>query len=490
MANTILDCYTDEPSGLGVPPYLGVYPRYLYGYLEDAYYLTIDDIRYFFGFVLNNRRYDIQRQQKTNIKIYNLTKNIGSIKDILQNTQNLYIILGVHTPGKYLSAVPGTLHEVALLLKEIKQINNRINIILTGPALYGTQLYGGKFSEKIDLSMFGKTADIDFSYDDTAKYALKGASIMQQIPDLRIIEIETSRGCNYGKCSFCTEPIKHRLEFRDQEDIINEIRSFYELGVYYFRLGKQSDIYSYPNLIALLKKIKAEFPKIKVLHVDNVNPKSVIKENGEKITQAIVEYCTAGNVAAFGTESFDENVVKENCLNSSPEESFEAIKILNRYGSEKGDNGMPKFLPGINILFGLKGENKETNQRNMAWLNKILAENLLVRRINIRQISIFEGTPLYRECGDKFLRKNKKYYWKWRNEIRQKIDFPVLQKLVPKESILKDARAEIYDGKTTFLRQIGTYPLIIGVKKRLELGNFYNTQVIDHMLRSVVGEVV
>jgi len=61
MTYTILDCYTDEPSGLGVPPYLGVYPRYIYGYIRtggsdtsqinhslgDAYYLTIDDLRLF-----------------------------------------------------------------------------------------------------------------------------------------------------------------------------------------------------------------------------------------------------------------------------------------------------------------------------------------------------------------------------------------------------------------------------------------------------------
>ena len=46
MAYTIIDCYTDEPAGLGVPPYLGTYPRYIAGYLnEEANYLTIDDLR-------------------------------------------------------------------------------------------------------------------------------------------------------------------------------------------------------------------------------------------------------------------------------------------------------------------------------------------------------------------------------------------------------------------------------------------------------------
>ena len=49
MHYTILDCYTDEASGLGVPPYLGTYPRYWYGKLrKEGYtvsYLTIDDLR-------------------------------------------------------------------------------------------------------------------------------------------------------------------------------------------------------------------------------------------------------------------------------------------------------------------------------------------------------------------------------------------------------------------------------------------------------------
>ena len=48
MVYTILDCYTDEPAGLGVPPYLGTYPRYIAGYLnEDVNYITIDDLRLF-----------------------------------------------------------------------------------------------------------------------------------------------------------------------------------------------------------------------------------------------------------------------------------------------------------------------------------------------------------------------------------------------------------------------------------------------------------
>ncbi len=480
---TILDCYTDEPAGLGVPPYLGTYPRYLAGQFGEVNYITIDDLRFFKHYKLDDGKKEINR--KTNTRIHNLTKNIVDIKKILDNTTRLIVVLGVHTPGKYLSALPGTLKEVTGLISELD-----CEKILTGPAVFGTQLEGGKFFEKVDLDVFDRVDAFDYSYDEIKDYAIKGAFIVKQIPDLRIVEIETGHGCSRKKgCSFCTEPLKHGLAFRENEDILREIGEFYRLGCRHFRLGKQSDFYMYPGAVELLRNIRKSFQEIKVLHIDNVNPLSVICKRGVEVTKAIVKYCSEGNVAAFGIESFDKEVAAENNLNCQPEEAYEAIKVLNKYGSERGENGMPRFLPGINLLFGLKGERKETHKENIKWLKMVLDDGLLLRRINIRQVSIFEGTPLFDSVGNKFIRKNKKYYWKWRNDIRQHIDVPMLKRLVPIGILLKDVRAEIYDGNTTFCRQIGTYPLIVGVKERLELGKFYDLRVIGHMLRSVVGVV-
>ena len=66
----------------------------------------------------------------------------------------------------------------------------------------------------------------------------------------------------------------------------------------------------------------------------------------------------------------------------------------------------------------------------------------------------------------------------------------MLEKIAPAGIILKDCYSEIYDGNTTFLRQIGTYPLIISVNKRIELKKFYNVKVKGYMLRSLIGELV
>ena len=65
----------------------------------------------------------------------------------------------------------------------------------------------------------------------------------------------------------------------------------------------------------------------------------------------------------------------------------------------------------------------------------------------------------------------------------------MLKRVAPIGSVLKDIRPEIYDGKTTFARQIGTYPLIVGIKGRIPLNKFVNVEVTGHMLRSLTGIV-
>ncbi|MDP2750037.1 MAG: radical SAM protein [Nanoarchaeota archaeon] len=510
MKAVIIDCYTDEPAGLGVPPYIGTYPRYIAGALkkekkaEHVFYLTIDDLRLKYLFDDN-----LKVSNKTNILAKNITPNYKEIFNIIEKSDLFIVNAGVHTPGKYLSAQPGTLAEIKKIIDKIideKQKNNT-RFILTGPAgsLHGTRLEGGKFAEKIDKDFMANFTEINENYLDINNYekikdySTAGADIVKQHPDFNsranflTAEIETGKGCS-GNCSFCVEP-KNRMEFREQKDIISEIKALHDIGVRHFRLGKQTCFYSYKRansseIIKLLRGIREACPKIKTLHIDNVAPNAVVNaKESEEITKAIVEFCTPGNIAAFGVESFDNEVIKANNLNSDPETTLKAVEMINKHGAVRGGNGMHKFLPGINLLFGLNKESKKTHEENMRWLEKITEKNL-IRRINIRQVAILEGTPLLELCGNKYLRKNKKYYWKWREEIRQKIDFPMLKKLLPEGTIMKQLRTEIHDGNTTFCRQAGTYPLIVGVKQKLELDRIVDIKVKSHMLRSIVGEIV
>lgn len=481
MQYCIIDCYTDEPSGLGVPPYLGTYPRYIAGALKNSYYITIDDLR-FWKYKKKIKRTRLNK--KTDIKTYNLTVNYQNIEKILKKS-TLIIVLGVQTPGKYLSAVPGTLHEICDLLRDVKSKK-----VLTGPAAgLGTQKLGGKKIEKLKKDFFDLVDEnfLDINdYNKIKEYSVNGAYIIKQVPHIRVIEIETGRGCN-GKCSFCVESLK-KIEFRDVKDIIKEVKAFYDMGCRYFRLGKQPCFYSYKNYEEIEKLLKAlNDMDLKMLHIDNANPNRVITEEGVKITKAIVKYCTSGNVAAFGMESFDEVVIRKNNLNTSPETLYRAVQTLNKYGRTR-ENGIPKFLPGINIVLGLIGETKETLEINYQELKRFLDENLLLRRINIRKVVPFPNTKIF-EKGLKTLKKNNRYYYSWREKIRENIDKEMLRKVIPENTVLKNVYTEIYDGKTTFGRQFGSYPIVVGIKKRLELQNFYDIRVVDHGRRSVTGVV-
>jgi radical SAM superfamily enzyme with C-terminal helix-hairpin-helix motif len=482
---TILDCYTDEPSGLGVPPYLGTYPRYLYGALssENPHYLTIDDVRLWKFF--SSKRRNEERDKKTKVNVHNLTKNYSSTHEIIKHTKELIVVAGIHTPGKYLSAIPGTLYEIKRLIGDL-----RCRKVLTGPAsVLGTRLEGGKRAERTDVSFFDEIENNYLGineYERISEYAMKGAGIIRQIPWIPIAEIETARGCAHGRCSFCTEPLKHGYEERDTGDIIDEAVALEREGIRHLRLGKQSDFFdlSAEKMERLMVGIREKCHP-ETLHIDNVNPSLVTEEK----VDLVVRYCTPGNVAALGVESFDHEVIRTNNLNATPEVVMRAIRLICRLGSKRGDNGLPFFLPGINLLFGLMGESQKTHAHNMHHLSLILEEGLMLRRINIRQVTVFPGTPLDRECGTKYLAKNRKYYWKWRNEIRQKIDHPMLERVVPKGTLLRNVFAEIYDGNHTFLRQFGTYPLIVCVESRIPLGRIYDISVTGHMLRSITGKV-
>ncbi len=508
MRVTIVDCYTDEPAGLGVPPTVGTYPRYVFGAFDavgaDVRYLTIDDLR-----AAVRPPSPLEEQVKTVIAVRNCTPNAGAVRQILTSSDLAVVIAGVNTPGTYLSAKPATTIEAARLLAELSP---RVPTILTGPAAsVGSGQWGGKRArdkrederlfdfvvpgvEAVAGDIAGRSWDGSapgpYGYDTLLPMALRGAGIVSQLPhrpQLLIAEIETMQGCAKDvPCSFCTEHIKHeRVTTRPARDIVAEVRALSFAGLRNIRLGKQSCIYSYGSAEALSDLFGALRPHCDVLHIDNVNPLFVTREK----TKALVAGCTEGNVASMGVESFDPEVIRRNALGNDLGVILGAITLINEYGARRGPNGMPHFLPGINLLFGLDGESKRTHEHNMASLSDIIGRGLMLRRINIREVVVFSGTPLAEGAGMKYLRKNRKFYWKWRNDVRQNIDASMLRCIVPEGTVLRGLRTEVYDGNTTFARQIGSYSLVVGIKGRIGLDRMVDARIGGHMLRSVTGSV-
>lgn len=538
MTRAILDCYTDEPAGLGVPPFIGVWPRYAAGsYASEPTYLTIDDLRLVRYVECVPEVVIDPPRGRTHLEVLNHTRGYEEIRQVLENTEELVIIVGVQTPGKYLSARPGTLHEVEKLLRSFEDsviaqspsggeswdsppgagvphgdvaqpppagaplakpgkatpsARRSFRKVLTGPVLTGgTQARGGARPQVADAEYFDELRPLAFdTYDELQPLALRGAPFLKQMPHLanRIVEIETGRGCPRERgCSFCTEPIKNKVQWRRPEFVVEEVKTLMEHGAKAFRLGKQSCIYSYEGgdphkLEAMLSGVAAMRPT--VLHIDNANPQMI----DERRTRLFVKYLTPGSTAAMGIESFDPEVTKANNLNCPYDMAFEAIRTVNRIGGFRGENGCHALLPGVNILLGLAAETPETLDRNFAALKRIFDEGLLIRRINIRRVVPFPGTPLYQQVGRRYLRKNMRYYVDWIEKVRQEIDIPMLRRLFPVGTVLKDLCSEVHNGHMTFLRQIGSYPIVVGLHERLPLNEFINVRVTGYMRRSLVAE--
>ena len=512
----VLDGYEDEPAAFGVPPYIGFHIRYLCGVLEEAKidyrYMTIDQWRVFVN-----------------------QKGEDGIKKLMSELEGFACIAGAVVPGRYLRGTPISLKETQSI---IRSLPSNIPAILGGWAIRGWRQQGWN---PLRRNLFLAVQDTDATLNNylasgewkhcrrTAEqwttWAHHGAKskAVEYHPDLGseekpgplTYEVEVYQGCVRYKrgCKFCIEPKKGVPIWRSPEDIIEEVRIAHDMGVKHVRLGGMTDTYTYmaegvreleypvpnPEPIARLLHGLRDDERIGILHTDNGNP-SIIAENiepCEEITKTLVETLSDGAVLSFGLESADPSVHEANWLNCDSQQLKTAIRLINKYGTQRGERGLPKLLPGLNFIAGLNGESKDTYQMNLDLLHEIRKENLLLRRINIRQVE-----------GEGFQEIPQEAFNQFKTNVRDTIDKPLLEELFPMGGELCNVHWETHDGRTrlpihqteahtgemsrgkagiTFGRQIGAYPILIGVEYHIPLETQSNIIITGHGARSITG---
>ena len=504
---TLVDGYVDEPAHFGVPPYISTYPRYTAGALVDA---------------------GVPRGNVTYHTIDALREERSRWADVAEADLLVYIG-GMTVPGKYVGGTPAEPDEV----RELAWTADGTSLI-GGPVRFGVgeANEGATETARDDLDFdFLAMADVEAAAYDLAhgglegfedryrsneeigRWARQGAFVVEQHPnhpDYLIAELETSRGCPY-RCSFCTEPMYGDPSFRTVDSVTGEVEALYGNGVRDFRLGRQADILAYggdgerPNpeaLRALYGGIREVAPDLDTLHLDNMNPITVVEwpEKARAGIEVIAEHNTPGDTAAFGLESADPLVQEENNLNVTAEECFRAVRIVNEaagwrpggdpetapnHGSDAARR-LPKLLPGINLLHGLKGERAETYEHNKRFLQRVLDAGLMLRRVNIRQVMAFEGTEMA-ETGASVAHAHKEQFKRYKSEVRETIDNPMLQRVAPPGTVLPGVRLEYHQDGRTFGRQLGTYSLLVAIPGERELGRVLDVAITDHGYRSVTG---
>lgn len=469
---TLVDGYIDDPAALGVPPYISPMIRAVAGAAIDAggeiEYVSVDMLRN------------------------------GAV---LPESDVTVLLSGNTVPGKYLRSMP-------MSLKEIRE---------WAPKMTGWKLIGGSSASAPESELFDFRIRKDLAaslYDGMTgkevnerqrtleewnRWMLLGAEIVtkhQDFPHPLMVEIESYRGCHRyasGGCAFCIEPTKGKPLTRSPEDILAEAKRLKELGVRNIRVGGQTCIVSYgsedfesgvPRPVP--EKVRELFEGLKSLgfdhiSVDNANPAVIATypEESSEIIRILADCCSSGNVLALGLESADPAVGSANNLNSTAGQVLESIRIINGIGKERGPTGLPKILPGLNIICGLEGETFETYRMNAEFLGKILDEGLMVRRINIRQV--IGSRKEFR------VRLNEKRFRKFKESVRENIDRVMLERIMPAGTVLKDVYMEIHDGNVTFGRQSGSYPILVGVPYRVDLGKSCDVLITGWGFRSVTG---
>jgi radical SAM superfamily enzyme with C-terminal helix-hairpin-helix motif len=506
LAVTIVDGYVDEPAHFGVPPYVSTYPRFTAGALVDAgvpeanvTYHTIDELR-------------DDRRRWADVADADLMIYVG----------------GMTVPGKYVGGTPAEPDEV----RELAWTADGTTL-LGGPVRFGVgeRNEGASDMERRDLDYdFVAKGDVEAAaYDLVAsglegfgdrmrdvseldRWAAAGAFVVEQHPnhpDYLICELETSRGCAY-RCSFCTEPLYGDPSFRTAESVVREVDALSDRGVRHFRLGRQADILAFggngeaPNPDALRRLyggIREVAPDLGTLHLDNMNPVTIVDypEASREGIRIIAEHNTAGDTAAFGLESADPVVQEENDLLVTADECLRAVRVVNeeagwrpgddpRRGPSTGPDAdrLPKLLPGINLVHGLMGEREETFAHNKRFLHRVYDEGLMLRRVNIRQVMAFDGTEMS-EVGAEIANDHKELFKRYKREVREEIDRPMLRRVVPPGTVLPDVHLEYHQDGRTFGRQLGTYPLLVGVPGERPLGETLDVAVVDYGFRSVTG---
>ena len=486
----IIDGYVDEPACLGVPPYISPYIRTVAGVLKEhglsPEYVTIDQLR------------------KDPLRT-------ASLRD----AKLVVMIAGVTVPGKYLAGTPATLLELQQLGFTFSK---KTTSLLGGPISFGYSPEGGAAAKRqavsgwtgmlagdpaaaLDSYLCGGEPEGVLNYADFDRWSAAGADIIRQHPmyPYVMLELETARGCSRcvtGGCSFCTEPFYGMPRQRDPAGIFAETAALFAAGARHFRLGRQPDLLAYgvsggefprpdaDKLRTLFSGIRSAAPELETLHIDNINPGTIARhEDAARDALAeIVAGHTAGDIAAFGVESADPAVISANNLKGMPDMIFRAVEIVNEVGGVR-NRGIPELLPGLNFISGLAGETEQTFAENRAFLQRIFDAGLLVRRVNIRQLMPFEGTRAY---TDNCLGKFDKQFHAFKEDVRANFDVPMLERVFPVGTVFEKVIVEV-SGQVSFGRQMGTYPVLIGIPQKLPVGTVLSAAAVSYGARSLTA---
>ncbi|MEU0221292.1 radical SAM protein, partial [Streptomyces sp. NPDC006265] len=229
-------------------------------------------------------------------------------------------------------------------------------------------------------------------------------------------------------------------------------------------------------------------PELEMLHIDNADPLAVAAPVGRRIAAAVAKLCTEGNCAPMGIESFDPAVIERNTLTCTEDILLRAVEHVNEAGAERGAGGLPKLLPGLNLIYGLPGETHATHLANLKALQRIYDAGLMCHRTNVRLARAFPGTPLADEEASLEGLPSAEHFATWKADIDQIWDRPMKERVYPAGLEVPGVHAYFVDEHGTWFRRLGSYAIqIIEPGAVVPVGTPADITVTGHAPRVIYG---
>jgi len=200
---------------------------------------------------------------------------------------------------------------------------------------------------------------------------------MQRMPNTKntdfVIPLMSARGCSF-KCTFCYR-MDTGYRMRSPKDLLDEIEMLHkDYGATY--ISFQDDLLM--SSVAHTEAVCKEFLERNLPVVWNCNGR--LNYCSEELLQLMKD---AGCVFInYGIESMDQTVLNNMKKGLRPEMIVQGIEDTLKVG----------ISPGLNFIFGNKGDNKETIKKTVDFLIKY---DDFAQKRTIRPVTPYPGSPLY-----------------------------------------------------------------------------------------------
>ena len=199
------------------------------------------------------------------------------------------------------------------------------------------------------------------------------AKVFQMKRTERMINMITSRGCNYT-CNFC-QRLEKGIRFRSVENILDELKKYIrDYRVNFVVFWDELFMYSEKRVAEITEGILNENIKINYwctgrLNIVNQRILKMLKKSG----------CS---YIDYGIEQFDDTALKKMNKRQTEEQIIKGIELTKKEG----------IYIGFNIIFGNLGDTRESLRKSIDLLKKYNDYGQL--RV-IRPVTPYPGSPLY-----------------------------------------------------------------------------------------------